>query len=108
MVAAEADEIGGAERAEVADVATDADVVSKEEHGAAAKVPRGFAVVEVQHVRQRIDLRSDHADTRERIRSKTDALLSTDWNAEEQVAGCGEHAAVADVGLAVEVRTACD
>jgi len=83
-------------------------VVSEEEHCATAKVPRDFAVVEVQYVTERVDLGADYPDARQGIRTEANAFLSADWNAKEQVAGRGQHAAAADICLAVEIGTMCD
>src|SRR4029079_7570335 len=108
MVVAEADEIRGPERAEIPDVAPNADVVAEEKHRAAAKVPRGFAVVEVQHVTESVDLGTHDAKARQGVRAKANNFLTAYRNAQQQVAGRGEHAAAADIGLAIEVGAVCD
>src|SRR6185295_3609535 len=85
-----------------------ADVVAEEEHRAAAKVPRRFTVVETEHVGERIDLRANHAETRESIWTKSDPSLATDGYANQQIARRRQDAAPAHVGLAVKVRAMRD
>src|SRR4030095_11568854 len=108
MVLADADEIGGTERAEIPDVATEADVVSEEEHRTAATVQRPIALVQAQHIAARVELGAHDADARQRIRTKADTALTTDGHAKQQVARRGKNAAAANVGLAVEVRAPCN
>ena len=78
---------------------------SEEEHQAAAKVPREFAIVEAGDIPKRVDLRTKHAEPYQGIRTNADACLTADWNANEQIARRGQNAAAADVGLAKEVGT---
>src|SRR4051812_19936681 len=102
------DQVERAERAEVAQVEPQADMRPEEEHGAATKVPRRLGFVDAREVRQCVNFRAHHAESRERIRPKADARLAADWNPDQQIAGRRQHAAAAEVRPAVEIRTVCD
>src|SRR5262245_25558404 len=67
-----------AERPKITNLTAHADVVPKEEHCATAKIKGGFAVVEAQHITERIDLRANHTKTHEPVRTKANALLTAD------------------------------
>ena len=93
-----------AKRPEVAKLGTKSDVGPEEEHRAAAKVPGEIVLVTAQGVSERVDPGSNHPETYQSVRAKSDAVLPDDRNAEQQIASRGQNAAAAEVGLAEEVR----
>ena len=93
-----------AKRPEVAKLGTKSDMGPEEEHRAAAKVPSEIVLVTAEGVSERVDPGSNHPETYQSVRAKSDAVLPADRNAEQQIASCGQDAAAAEVGLAEEVR----
>ena len=78
------------------EVGAQAEFVPKKNIAPPAKAPRRFAVVDAQGIAECVDLRANHAEPRQGIRTEADALLAADWNADQQIA-CRRRHAVAPV-----------
>src|SRR5438270_9053624 len=100
----DADHVGAGllEIAEVAIVEAQADVVGEIPHHASADIPAEIVLRKIAHAVQRGDVLIDPADTDGSVRTDSAALLSANWNADNQVRHQRDDAGVVDAATAAE------